>query len=87
VRPPRTLRWAAVKGAAYYNVQLWRNGQKILSRWPPEPRFLLRRSWTQAGRRLRLADGTYLAYAWPGFGPKSAARYGRLIGWTKFRVD
>jgi hypothetical protein len=87
VKGPRLLRWAAIRKAAYYNVQLWRNGHKILSRWPTSSRFRLQKSWTYKGRRYRLADGTYLAYAWPGFGAKPAARYGRLIGWTKFRVE
>jgi hypothetical protein len=83
---PGVLRWAAVRKAAYYNVQLWRNGRKILSKWPTRPRFGLQSRWRHDGRRYSLADGTYFVYAWPGFGPKDAARYGRLIGWTKFRV-
>jgi hypothetical protein len=85
-RPP-TLRWAAVRRAAYYNIQVWRNGRKILSRWPGGPRFRLQRTWTHQGRRYSLRDGTYFAYAWPGFGPQNAGRYGRLIGWTKFRIS
>jgi hypothetical protein len=84
-RPP-TLRWAPVRKAAYYNVQLWRNGRKILSKWPARPRFGLPARWKHDGRRYSLANGTYFVYAWPGFGAKDAARYGRLIGWTKFRV-
>ena len=87
LKGPRLLRWAAVRKAAYYNVQVWRNGRKILSRWPTRPRFRLQKSWTFGGRRYRLADGTHLAYAWPGFGRKAAGRYGRLVGWTKFRIE
>lgn len=85
-RPP-ALRWAAVRKAAYYNIQVWRNGRKILSRWPGGPRFRLKRTWRHEGRRYSLGDGTYFAYAWPGFGSRNAGRYGRLIGWTKFRVS
>jgi hypothetical protein len=87
LRRPPTLRWAAARKAAYYNVQLWRNGRKILSRWPGDPRFLLQKTWRDQGRRYSLRAGTYFAYAWPGFGPRTAGRYGRLIGWTKFRVS
>jgi hypothetical protein len=87
LRKPPALRWAEVRKAAYYNVQVWRNGRKILSRWPGGPRFRLQRTWIHQGRRYSLADGTYFAYAWPGFGPRNAGRYGRLIGWTKFRIS
>ena len=36
VRPgrPPLLRWTPVRGARYYNLQLWRRGRKILSAWP-----------------------------------------------------
>jgi hypothetical protein len=84
-RPP-ALRWAGVRKATYYNIQLWRNGRKILSRWPDEPRFQLQKTWRHQGRSYSLRKGTYFAYAWPGIGPRNAGRYGRLIGWTKFRV-
>jgi hypothetical protein len=86
LRRPPTLRWVAVRKAAYYNVQLWRNGRKVLSRWPSRSRFRLQKTWRHEGRRYSLRDGTYFAYAWPGLGPRSAGRYGRLIGWTKFRI-
>ena len=34
VKAPPLLRWKAVKGATFYNVQLYRNGRKLLSTWP-----------------------------------------------------
>src|SRR5919206_4181777 len=33
VRRPPTLRWVPIAGARFYNVQLFRNGRKILSTW------------------------------------------------------
>jgi hypothetical protein len=83
---PPVLRWAAKSSARYYNVQLWRSNRKILSRWPTRARYALPSTWGFKGSRYTLEPGTYFAYAWPGFGPKSAGRYGKLIGWTKFIV-
>ena len=77
------LVWTAVKGARYYNLQLIR-GHKILSIWPTSARFQLRRSWVFNGHRYRLRPGVYRWYVWPGFGPASADRYGRLLGRSSF---
>jgi hypothetical protein len=74
------LRWTAVVGARYYNVQLYRSGRKILSAWPSAPRLALRRTWTYRGRRYRLVPGRYRWFVWPGFGPRRAHRFGRVIG-------
>ena len=43
-RPPM-LRWRRIARASYYNVQLFRNGKKILSAWPTRPRYQLHRVW------------------------------------------
>ena len=43
-RPP-LLRWRKVARASYYNVQLFRNGRKILSAWPTRPQYQLRSRW------------------------------------------
>jgi hypothetical protein len=82
--PPR-LRWAAVKGAGYYNVQLIRGG-RVLSVWPNRASFQLRRTWIYKGRRYRLRPGVYRWYVWPGFGQIAAGNYGRLIGSSRFVV-
>jgi hypothetical protein len=84
-RPP-LLRWTAVRGARYYNVQLSRGGRKILSVWPARPRYQLKRRWRYDGRRWRLKPGRYRWVVWPGFGPRSRADYGRRIGPARFRV-
>lgn len=83
---PPVLRWKAVPGATYYNVQLWRNGRKILSRWPTRTQLALRASWTYAGRRYRLTPGRYRWYVWPGLGARADARYGALLGRRTFVI-
>jgi hypothetical protein len=80
------LLWADVKGASYYNVQLYRNG-KILSVWPVRHSFQLRREWRYKGRRYRLGPGVYRWFVWPGFGRIAAASYGRLVGQSTFVVS
>jgi hypothetical protein len=84
-RPP-VLRWTRVRHARYYNVQLHRGGRKILSAWPRPPRYRLQRRWSYGGKLRRLAAGRYVWYVWPGYGRRSAARYGDLIGRRAFRV-
>jgi hypothetical protein len=81
-RPP-VLRWIAVKGAAYYNVQLVR-GKKILSAWPATNHFQVPRSWVYQGHRYRLHSGVYRWYVWPGFGTLSANKYGSVLGGSSF---
>jgi hypothetical protein len=71
---PPLLRWRFVPGAERYNVQLYRGGKKILSRWPTRARFQLRWSWRYGGHRYRLRPAIYRWYVWPWFG----SRYGRL---------
>jgi hypothetical protein len=88
VRPglPPLLRWTPVRGARYYNLQLWRRGTQILSVWPARPRYQLKRRWRYGGRSWRLEPGRYRWFVWPGFGPRSKADYGRRIGPGRFRV-
>jgi hypothetical protein len=85
VTAPPILTWTPVKRASYYNVQLVR-GRKVLSAWPERPGFRLRRTWSFDGRRYRLRPGVYRWYVWPGFGPISENRYGRLLGSSTFVV-
>jgi len=86
VRVPPLLAWVRVNGASYYNVQVSRNGRKVLSAWPTRNRLKLSRTWAFAGRRQRLAPGTYRWYVWPGFGPQRESRYGQLLGEGSFVV-
>lgn len=84
-KPPR-LRWRRVKGADYYNVQLYRGDRKILSVWPHLNRYQLRRSWTFRGHKRALAAGSYHWYVWPGYGRRSEHRYGKLIAHRRFKI-
>jgi hypothetical protein len=86
LRSPPLVDWRSVRNASYYNMQLWRNGRKILSVWPLVSRYRLRSAWTFHGRRYSLASGRVTVYVWPGFGAKAAVRYGPLLGSTSFRV-
>jgi hypothetical protein len=84
---PPVLQWTAVRGASYYNVQLYDRGSKMLSTWPTRPSLSLKKAWNFAGRHHRLRPGLYRWYVWPGFGPRRRARYGSLIGTGTFVVE
>jgi hypothetical protein len=86
VSGPTMLAWRAVSRTSFYNVQVYRNGRKILSRWPSRPRFGLRRSWRYQGRTFRLRPGVYTWFVWPGFGTLAKPRFGKLLGQSSFRV-
>lgn len=82
VSAPLLLNWVNVHGARFYNVQVWRDGRKVLTRWPRASKFQLHRTWTSAGRGYRLEPGLYTWYVWPRF----ARRYGQMIGKNSFRA-
>lgn len=84
-RRPPLLQWTPVRGARYYNVQLFREGRKILSVWPARARYQLERRWIYGGQR-RLSPGKYRWLVWPGFGRRSKADYGRRMGPSTFEV-
>ena len=74
-----TLSWRARPKVKYYNLQLFRNGRKILSAWPTVPHYTLKPSWRYRGHTYKLEAGRYRWYVWPGYGPRAAHRYGRLL--------
>jgi RTX calcium-binding nonapeptide repeat (4 copies) len=80
VAKPPLLRWQRVRAAELYNVQLFRNGRKILSRFPDRPRLQLRRKWTYHGHRYRLRPAVYRWFVWPWLG----SRYGRPLVRRRF---
>jgi hypothetical protein len=84
-RPP-VLRWPAVTGARYYNVQLFRGKRKVLSAWPAGHSLRLHRSWSFGGRQFRLTPGRYRWFVWPGFGARAGRHYGPLIAQSAFSV-
>lgn len=82
VSEPPTLRWQRVPRARFYNVQVYRDGRKILSRWPRKARFELHWRWKQGDRTVRFRSGVYRWYVWPHY----RTRYGRLIVRTWFQA-
>jgi hypothetical protein len=86
VTKPPLLVWRRVARAGYYNVQLFRGKQKILSAWPNRARLRLQARWKFAGRVRRLTPGSYRWYVWPGYGVPSARNYGQLLGESTFVV-
>lgn len=72
VSEPPLLRWPRVESARLYNVQVVRNGRKILSRWPSRTRLELHKKWRYRGRTVRLRPAVYSWYVYPWFG----SRYG-----------
>jgi HYR domain len=83
---PPLIEWPGVRNAGYFNLQLWRDGRKILSVWPLKSEYRLSANWSYSGRRYSLRSDRYGVYVWPGFGSKSDANYGPLFGWTAFRM-
>jgi hypothetical protein len=80
------LRWGPVRGAAYYNVQLFRGSKRIYSTWPTMHQIGLSPGWRWAGRHYALAPGQYRWYVWAGFGSRKLARY-RLVGSARFAIS
>jgi hypothetical protein len=87
VSAPPLLRWTPVRGARYYNVQLFRGSRKLLSAWPRRASLQLQWKWRFRGKRYRLKPATYRWYVWPGKGARSARRYGERIGARSFVLD
>jgi hypothetical protein len=84
---PPVLRWTPMRRASYYNVQLFRNGRKILSAWPTEASFRVKKRWRYLGQRRRLVPGRYRWVVWPGYGARSESDYGKRLGPKSFRVS
>jgi hypothetical protein len=79
------LRWRAVRGARYYNVQLYRGSKRVFASWPARNHLGLPASWKWTGHRRSLTPGRYRWYVWAGLGRRSFARY-RTIGNAQFIV-
>ena len=78
--------WSPVAKAHFYNLQLWRGGQKILTTWVRTPKLTLKQRWTTQGKRYSLANGRYLIYIWPAFGTTKKPSYGKMLGQVGFTV-
>lgn len=86
VRTPPVLRWQAVRGATFYNVQLFRGRVKVLSAWPRGAALRLGRGWHYGGKEQRLEPGLYRWYVWGARGTKERPTYGRVLGTSTFVV-
>ena len=58
----RPLSRNAEKKATYYNLQLYKGRNKVLSTWPVGTSFRLPKSWSYAGHRYKLTRGTIAFY-------------------------
>jgi hypothetical protein len=86
VKRPPLLQWVKVRKAAFYNVQLFRNGRKILSVWPVKTRYRLRKTWVWNGRRRTLEPGEYRWFVWPAYKRKRGIHYGKPLGHSDFVI-
>jgi hypothetical protein len=101
VTSPPLLGWRKVRGASYYNLQVYFgvasnamrrvaslnvSGRKVLSAWPVQPHYRMKKSWTFKGKKRNLVVGHYRWYVYPGLGKRSANKYGPLIGQSDFYV-
>ena len=83
--PDPILRWERVKGARYYNVQLFRGRKRVLAAWPGAHQFGVPKAWKWNRRTHRLLPGRYRWYVWAGFGARSFAQY-KAVGSAEFIV-
>jgi len=71
------LTWTAQNATAYYNVQLFRNGTRVLTGWPTQAAFSIPPG--------KLKPGTYVWFVWPAVKHGAAApTFGTLIGRATF---
>jgi hypothetical protein len=74
--PPR-MTWQAEEGVAYYNIQVFRNGRRILVGWPSQASYQL--------PEYLLRPGIYTWFVWPAFKHANAVpTFGDLIGRATF---
>jgi hypothetical protein len=74
--PPR-MTWQAESGVAYYNIQVFRNGRRVLVGWPSQASYQL--------PEYLLQPGVYTWFVWPAFKHAGAApTFGDLIGRATF---
>ena len=71
------LTWKATVGTAYYNVQVFRNGRRIVVGWPSQASYSLPSDL--------LEPGIYTWFVWPAIKhPGAAPTFGSLIGRATF---
>lgn len=71
------LTWKPKKGAAYYNLQVFSRGKRVLATWPQRAAYRFPAE--------KLLPGTYVWFVWPAIRRNDAApRYADLIGRATF---
>jgi hypothetical protein len=74
---PPLLTWKPKVGTAYYNLQLYRNGKRVLVVWPSHPAYRIPAS--------TLTSGTYVWFVWPALRSGGATpTFASLIGRATF---
>jgi hypothetical protein len=80
VQAPPLLAWKAKQGTKYYNVQLFRNGKRVLVAWPSAASYQLPRS--------KVGPGNYVWYVWPAVKITNGTPvFGALIGRANFSLQ
>lgn len=80
---PVVLDWVNVDRARFYNVQVWKGREKVLSTWPTASTYTFKRTWRFRGERYTLERGArYRWFVWPRIGRS----YGTLLGRGVFDV-
>jgi hypothetical protein len=59
-------------------------GRKVLSAWPLKPHYRLKKSWRYPKKLRKLVPGHYTWLVFPGYGKRTAHKYGALIGHSDF---
>jgi hypothetical protein len=80
------LRWRATRGATFYNVQLYRNGKKVLSTFPGREKLIVPSTWKYGGKSHGLANGRYDWFVWPARGTRRKPHFAPMEGFNRFVV-
>ena len=71
------LRWQPRDGVAYYNLQVFQRGKRVLVAWPHSASYRFPAD--------KLQPGTYVWFVWPALGRfPSTPQFGTLIGRATF---
>jgi hypothetical protein len=81
------LHWTSSPSARFFDVVLWRDGERVLDSWPSISRLRVPASWTYGGHHYRLGPGTYLWFVYPGVGSRLHPRYGPLLTSGRFTIS
>lgn len=74
-----TLSWKSTRKADYYNLQVFRGARRVFNAWPKGTRMKAPEGVLKQGR-------VYVWVVWPGYGKRSAARFGPPVGRSVFQV-